>query len=42
MVLDVAIIVVYLLAMLGIGLYYRRSAQKSLESFFLAKRNIPG
>jgi SSS family solute:Na+ symporter len=42
MTLDIAIIAVYLLAMLGIGLYYRRAAQTSLESFFLAGRNVPG
>ncbi len=42
MTLDITIIAVYLLAMLGIGLYYRRPAQTSLESFFLAGRKVPG
>jgi Na+/proline symporter len=42
MILDGSIIAAYLLAMLGIGLYYRRAAQTSLESFFLAGRNVPG
>jgi len=40
--LDLAIILTYLLAMLGIGLYYRRYAGQGLETFFLAGRNIPG
>jgi SSS family solute:Na+ symporter len=40
--LDLSIIFTYLLAMLGIGLYYRRYAGQGLETFFLAGRNIPG
>ncbi len=39
---DLTIIVVYLLLMLGIGLYYRRYARQGLENFFLAGRDIPG
>lgn len=42
MTLDLAIIVAYLLLMLGIGLYYRRYATKGLENYFLAGRNVPG
>ncbi|MCI0625558.1 MAG: hypothetical protein L0387_28590 [Acidobacteria bacterium] len=40
--LDLAIILAYLVLMLGIGLYYRRYAGQGLENFFLAGRNIPG
>lgn len=40
--LDVTIILVYLVLMLGIGLYYRRYAAAGLENFFLAGRNVPG
>ena len=39
---DLVIIGCYLLATLGIGLYYRRFADKSLENFFLAGREVPG
>jgi len=40
--LDLAIILAYLVLMLGIGLHYRRYARQGLENFFLAGRNIPG
>jgi solute:Na+ symporter, SSS family len=40
--LDLAIIVAYLVLMLGIGLYYRRYADEGLENFFLAGRKVPG
>src|SRR5579872_2862779 len=40
--LDLAIVVAYLVLMLGIGLYYRRYADRGLENFFLAGRNVPG
>ncbi|MEW5979502.1 MAG: hypothetical protein AB1898_27210 [Acidobacteriota bacterium] len=40
--LDLAIILGYLVLMLGIGLYYRRYATQGLEHFFLAGRSIPG
>ena len=39
---DLAIIVAYLVLMLGIGLYYRRYADQGLENFFLAGRKVPG
>ncbi len=39
---DLVIVLVYLLIMLGIGLYYRRYATQGLEHFFLAGPNIPG
>jgi Na+/proline symporter len=41
-VFDYAIILAYLVLMLGIGLYYRRFADESLDNFFLAGRTIPG
>jgi Na+/proline symporter len=40
--LDLAIVICYLLLMLGVGLYYRRYAEAGLENFFLAGRSIPG
>jgi Na+/proline symporter len=40
--LDYAIILGYLVLMLGIGVYYRRFAGKNLENYFLAGRSIPG
>jgi len=40
--LDLAIIVAYLVLMLGIGLYYRRYASQGLDNFFLAGRKVPG
>ena len=42
MTLDLAIIVAYLVLMLGIGLYYRRYAGEGLENYFLAGRKVPG
>lgn len=40
--LDWSVIVVYLLGMLGVGLYfYTRDAQKSEAEFFLGSRSIP-
>jgi solute:Na+ symporter, SSS family len=40
--LDLAIIIAYLVLMLGIGVYYRRFADEGLENFFLAGRKVPG
>jgi len=40
--LDWAVIVAYLLALIGIGLYYRRAARTGLASFFLGGRTLPG
>ena len=40
--IDLGIIVLYLVSMLGIGLYYRRFADRGLENFFLAGRKVPG
>ena len=42
MILDYAVILIYLVMMLGIGLYYRRYAGKNLDNFFLAGRSVPG
>jgi Na+/proline symporter len=39
--LDYAIIVGYLLALVGIGLYFRRKASKNTDSFFLAENELP-
>jgi len=40
--IDLGIIILYLVSMLGIGLYYRRFADRGLENFFLAGRKVPG
>jgi Na+/proline symporter len=40
--LDLTIIFAYLALMLGIGLYFRRYADRGLDNFFLAGRNVPG
>jgi Na+/proline symporter len=40
--LDIAIIAVYMLVVLGIGVYYRKFASGSLENYFLAGRKLPG
>ena len=42
MILDYAVILIYLAMMLGIGLYYRRFAGENLDNFFLAGRSVPG
>jgi Na+/proline symporter len=42
MFLDYALIVGYLVLMLGIGAYYRRFAGENLDNYFLAGRSIPG
>ncbi len=39
---DLLIVGIYLISTLGIGLYYRRYADSSLENFFLAGRRVPG
>jgi SSS family solute:Na+ symporter len=39
---DYIVIALYMLVLLGIGLYYRKFAQEGLENFFLGGRNLPG
>ena len=39
--IDWAVVAAYFLFNLGIGLYYRRRAGKSVDEFFLSGRNIP-
>ena len=39
--IDYTIIVIYLLALIGLGLYLQRKASKSIDSFFLGDRNMP-
>ncbi len=39
---DYIVMAVYLVGLLGLGLYYRRFAQKDLENYFLAGRKLPG
>ena len=39
--IDWLIIIAFLLLSLGIGLYYRKGAGKSLNDFFLGGRNLP-
>ncbi len=40
-VLDYSIVVVYLLGMVGVGLYFQRKASKDIGSYFLGERNMP-
>lgn len=42
LILDYAVILIYLVIMLGIGLYYRRFAGQNMDNFFLAGRSVPG
>lgn len=39
--LDYGIVIVYLMAMIGIGLYFQRKASSSIDSYFLGKRGMP-
>ena len=39
--LDYSIVIVYLVAMVGIGLYFSRKASSGIDSYFLGKRGIP-
>ena len=39
--IDYAIVIVYLLAMIGIGVYFQRKASGSIDSYFLGKRGMP-
>lgn len=41
-ILDIFIVALYLIALIGMGLYLRRFAAGSLENFFLAGRKMPG
>ncbi len=40
-VIDYTIVVVYLLAMVGIGFYFQRKASANIESYFLGQRGLP-
>lgn len=40
--LDCVVIGVYMLVLMGMGILFRKSATKNLESFFLAGRRMPG
>ena len=39
--LDYSIVIVYLVAMVGIGLYFSRKASSGIDSYFLGERGIP-
>jgi Na+/proline symporter len=39
--LDYGIVIVYLMAMIGTGLYFQRKASSSIDSYFLGKRGMP-
>ncbi|HQO35211.1 MAG TPA: hypothetical protein PLG59_11145 [bacterium] len=41
-VIDYVVMGVYMLILVAMGLYYRRFAQKDIENYFLAGRNLPG
>ncbi|MBL6825558.1 MAG: sodium:solute symporter [Balneolaceae bacterium] len=40
-IIDYSIIIVYLLILIGIGIYLQKRASKSTESFFLGDKNMP-
>ena len=40
--LDYALMGIYMLCLLGMGLYYRRFAQENLDNYFLGGRNMKG
>ncbi len=40
--LDYAVMAAYMLALLGMGLYYRKFAQQDIDHYFLAGRKLPG
>ena len=40
--LDYALMVLYMLFLVGMGLYYRRFAQESMENYFLGERKMKG
>ncbi len=40
--LDIAVVVLYMLVVLGIGLYFRKFSSTDIEHFFLAGRKLPG
>ena len=39
--LDYSIVIVYLIAMVGIGIYFSRKASSGIDSYFLGERGIP-
>jgi SSS family solute:Na+ symporter len=39
---DYLVMVFYMLVLIGMGVYFRRAAQKDLDSYFLAGRKLPG
>lgn len=40
-VLDYGIVILYLVAMVGIGLYFQRKASAGIDSYFLGERGLP-
>jgi solute:Na+ symporter, SSS family len=40
--LDYLVLAAYMTSLVVVGFYYRKSAQKDLESYFLAERKMPG
>ena len=40
--LDYALMGLYMLFLIGMGLYYRRFAQQSMENYFLGGRRMKG
>ena len=40
--LDYALMALYMLFLVGMGLYYRRFAQESMENYFLGGRKMKG
>ncbi len=40
-ILDYVIVIVYLLAIVGLGFFFQRKASQGIESYFLGDRNLP-
>lgn len=39
--IDYTIVIIYILAMIGVGLYFERKASSSIDSYFLGERGLP-
>jgi SSS family solute:Na+ symporter len=39
--IDYIIVFVYILAMIGVGVYFQRKASAGIDSYFLGNRNLP-
>ena len=39
--IDFVIVIIYLIGMVGIGIYFQRKASAGINSYFLAERGLP-